>query len=135
LKPGKNKMNGTQALAYCRLRQDSQADFGRTSRQRYVLEQIFKKMKKKPVSKWYDVLKAVLPYVTTDLTEDKILDYMQDVIFMGTTEIEQFRLPVSGTFYDSYHGTDRVLAISDLEKNREELKKFIFDKVEPQEDK
>ena len=135
LKPGKNKMNGTQALAYCRLRQDIYSDFGRTGRQRYVLEQIFKKMKKKPVSKWYDVLKAVLPYVTTDLSEDKILDYMQDVIFMGTTEIEQFRLPVSGTFYDSYHGTDRVLAISDLEKNREELKKFIFDKVEPQEDK
>lgn len=73
LKPGKNKMNGTQALAYCRLRQDIKADFGRTERQRYVLSQIFNKMKKKPVSKWYDVVKAVVPDITTDLTEDKIL--------------------------------------------------------------
>lgn len=45
LKPGINNMNGTQALAYCRLRQDKRADFGRTERQRYVLNQIFLSMK------------------------------------------------------------------------------------------
>lgn len=136
LKPGKNKMNGTQALAYCRLRQLGNSDFDRTGRQRYVLEQIFKKMKKKPVSKWFDVLEAVMPEITTDLTEDQIMEYMQDVIFLGTTTIDQFRIPVDG----SYKGIDvildgrtaNVLEI-DIEKNREALKEFIYSDGEKQE--
>ena len=129
LKPGKNKMNGTQALAYCRLRQDIKADFGRTERQRYVLSQIFNKMKKKPVSKWYDVVKAVVPDITTDLTEDKIFEYMKDVIFIGTTEINQCRIPVDGSFSDDDTADGKVLMIN-LDDNKEALKDFIFEKEE-----
>lgn len=125
LKPGKNKMNGTQALAYCRLRQDVHADFGHTSRQRYVLEQIFKKMKKKPVSKWYDVLNSVMPDVTTDLSEDKIIEYMTDVIFLGTTTIDQLRIPIDGSFkgIDTPDGDSLDI---DVEENKKALKEFIF---------
>lgn len=125
LKPGKNKMNGTQALAYCRLRKVGD-DFGRTERQRTVISQIFKKMKKKPVNKWYDVLEAVMPEITTDLSEDKIIEYMTDVIFMGTTYIDQFRVPVDGSWKGITVGRDEVLEV-DIEENREALKKFIYE--------
>lgn len=125
LKPGKNKMNGTQALAYCRLRKVGN-DFGRTERQRTVIDKIFKKMKKKPVNKWFDVLKAVMPEITTDLPEDKIIEYMQDVIFMGTTYINQFRVPIDGSWSGMTVGTEEVLDV-DIEKNREALKKFIYE--------
>lgn len=126
LKPGKNKMNGTQALAYCRLRQDINADFGRTERQRYVITQIFNKMKKKPVSKWFEVAEAVMPEITTDLNEEKITEYLKDVIFMGTTKIEQLRIPVDGSYSNGKSNGQDVLEI-DLDKNKSEMKKFIFE--------
>lgn len=126
LKPGKNKMNGTQALAYCRLRQDVRADFGRTDRQRYVLEQVLKKMKKKPVSKWYDVLNAVMPEVTTDLSEEEIIEYMTDVIFLGTTTIDQMRIPIDGSFKELKGTPDGDVLDVDVKENKEALKEFIF---------
>ncbi len=137
LKPGMNKMNGVQALAYCRLRQDIRADFGRTERQRYVLSQIFHKLKTQPISKWYDTAEAVLPEVSTDLDNDTIMGYMKDVIFMGTTEINQFRIPVDGSYVPiTVNGMD-VLDI-DLDENRKSIKEFIYEKEpkksqEPQE--
>ena len=100
-----------------------------TERQRYVLSQIFNKMKKKPVSKWYDVVKAVVPDITTDLTEDKIFEYMKDVIFIGTTEINQCRIPVDGSFSDDDTADGKVLMIN-LDYNKEALKDFIFEKEE-----
>ncbi len=127
LEPGINNMNGTQALAYCRLRQDSKADFGRTERQRYVLQQIFLSMKSQPISQWFEMAEAVMPEISTDLSYDKILGYLKDVIFMGTTDIEQFRIPVDGSFEnDSVNGQD-VLKI-DLSQNRKALEEYIYEK-------
>ena len=125
LKPGVNNMNGTQALAYCRLRQDKNADFGRTQRQRYVLTQILKKMKTKPKRKWFKILNAALPEVTTDIKEDDIINYMLKVLLIGNTEIEQFRVPIDGSYYNQNVAGSSVLGI-DVEQNKEALQKFIF---------
>lgn len=43
---GLQTLNGTQAVAYARIRYVGNADFQRTSRQREVLRQIFEKVKK-----------------------------------------------------------------------------------------
>ena len=48
--PGKNRMNGAQALGYCRVRYvpniaGTENDQGRTERQRWVMEGIFKRVK------------------------------------------------------------------------------------------
>ena len=134
LKPGVNKMNGTQALAYCRLRQDKNADFGRTQRQRYVISQILKKMKTKPIRKWNKILEAAMPEVTTDISEDMIYEYMKDVILIGNTEIEQFRIPIEGSYHDQSVAGSSVLGI-DVEQNREAVKKFIFGEDEDRGDK
>lgn len=129
LKPGLNKMNGTQALAYCRLRQDARADFGRTERQRYVLNQIFIAMKSQPMSKWYEVAESIMPEISTDLSNDEIFDLMKDVVFMGTTDIEQLRIPVDGTYENgSVNGND-ILEI-DLKANKKAMKEYIFGKEE-----
>lgn len=130
LKPGINKMNGTQALAYCRLRQDKNADFGRTGRQRYVLNQILKKMKSKPKKKWVKVLKVALPEITTDLSEKEIMNYMLNVYLIGNTEVEQFRVPIDGTYYDQRVDGASVLGI-DIEPNKKALEDFIFEDSKP----
>jgi len=128
LKPGVNNMNGTQALAYCRLRQDIKADFGRTERQRYVISQIFHKLKTQPISKWYNTAEAVLPEVSTDLNNDAIMGYMKDVIFMGTTEINQFRIPIDGSYSNLTLSNGQQVLNIDLDMNRKAIKEFIYEK-------
>lgn len=124
LKQGNNRMNGTQALAYCRIRQDIRGDFGRTERQRYVISQILAAMKKEPLSKWYETAEAVMPLMTSDMNSDTILDYMKCVVLMGTTEFEQLRLPVDGSFSNGTAGGQKVLNV-DLETNIQAYNEFI----------
>lgn len=124
LKPGKNKMNGYQALAYCRIRQDAQADFGRTKRQRKVLNAIFKKTKNMSLTELVDLAEIILPNIETDLSNAEIIGYIKDVLFMGSSKIYRYRIPVDGTYTpQTVNGMD-VLTI-DLEENRRRLNKFI----------
>lgn len=126
LKQGNNKMNGTQALAYCRIRQDVKGDFGRTERQRYVISQILAAMKKQPLSKWYETAEAVMPQMTTDMSADTIYDYMKCVVLMGTTELEQLRIPVDGSYTNESAGRQKVLGVN-LDTNVQAYKKFVYE--------
>ena len=111
LKKGVNRMNGTQALAYTRIRQDKTADFGRTQRQRNVVESIFKEVKTMPMTKWITLAEEILPYISTDLTNDQIMSYMTSVITMGTTEINQMRIPVDNGYTNQTIRKMQVLVI------------------------
>lgn len=129
LKPGVNNMNGTQALAYCRLRQDIKGDFGRTERQRYVINQIFLKMKSQPISKWYETAEAIMPYISTDLSNEEIFSLLKNVVFMGTMDIDQLRIPVDGTYENGTVNGQLVLDI-DLDANKKAMEEYIFGKEE-----
>lgn len=124
LVPGKNIMTGSQALAYCRIRQDAQADFGRTQRQRNVLNSILQKVKGLSLTQLTELAQKILPQVSTDLTDDEILSYLKTIVFMGTTELNQFRLPVDGSYTPTYIDGMDVLVI-DRESNEAELKRFL----------
>ena len=152
LKVGKQHLNGRQALGYVRIRKGIDVigtpvvtanglidDPGRTWRQRTVLSSVFDKMKTQPLSKWTKVLDEVLEDVTTDLDDKTILNYMKDVITMGTTEIKQFRIPMDNYFYDdrknefpdaqgwSLVPTAKNTRSYDPTENAEALRQFIFD--------
>ncbi len=126
LKKGRNKMNGKQALAYTRIRQDAQNDFGRTQRQRVVMQSLFTNVKSMPMSQWDAVAKEVLPYFTTDLTNEAILEYLVAVIRMGTTEIEQFRIPLDDAYQNETKNGQEVL-VPDMLRNKQALQRFIFE--------
>lgn len=126
VKPGMNNLNGKQALAYTRIRQDAEADFGRTARQRKVLQSLFTKMKTKSYSQLLQLSETVMQNITTDLSNEKIFSYMADVIKMGTTEIDQQRIPLNNTYSAERIGGMEVL-VPDLNKNKEALWKFIFE--------
>lgn len=126
VKPGMNNLNGKQALAYTRIRQDVEADFGRTARQRKVLQSLFTKIKTKSYSQLLELSGSVMPYITTDLSNDQIFSYMADVIKMGTTEIDQQRIPLNNT-YSAERINGMEVLVPDLDKNKEELWKFIFE--------
>ena len=132
LKPGKNNMNGIQALAYSRIRKEGNGDFRRTERQRVVLQAIFTKAKGLSFNELIKTMQSVLPYISTDLTNEEIISYMKSMLFMGTTEINQYRLPVDGTFTDETIRSMKVL-VPDIPRNAELLQNFIFNDVHEKE--
>lgn len=126
VKPGLNLMNGNQALAYTRIRQDAKADFGRTQRQRNVLQSIFTKVKGMSIGELKDLMNKILPSIVTDLTNDEITSYLLSVVMMGTTKFEQMRIPVDNSFQDAKIRGMAVLVL-DFQKNQEALRNFIFE--------
>lgn len=133
VKVGKNKLNGAQALGYCRIRKTVFTpngltdDYGRTWRQRNTISGIFDKVKKLPMSKWLDIAEDILDgYVTTDLSNKAIINYIKDVVMMGTTEIHQLQIPVSGYYSGSnIDGVGSCLVIQ-KEYQADALNQFVF---------
>lgn len=125
LKPGLNVMNGVQALAYSRIRQDAQGDFGRTERQRKVLQAIFTEAKAMSLSELIELAEEIMPYISTDLTNEQIMSYMQSVLMLGTTEINQMRIPIDNS-YEQRRIDNMAVLVPDLPVNVQALQDFIY---------
>lgn len=142
LKVGKQKLNGYQALGYCRIRKGRDVigksvvtangltdDYGRTWRQRTVISAVFAKMKKQPLSKWLDVGNKVLSNIETDLGNNEIISLMKDTVFLGTADVKQLQIPMEGYFTTSSDGAYLIstnTSETDWSTNADILKKFIF---------
>lgn len=71
---GSQKLNGEEALAYCRIRYlDSDGDVSRTERQRKVIASLIDAGKGASMGQVTDLLDAVLPKVTTNMSRTGIL--------------------------------------------------------------
>ena len=140
VKPGMNTLNGAQALGYSRIRKIAFGiqpytpdgltdDYGRTWRQRNVVNAVFNKVKGMSLSQLLDLTQTILSkYVKTDLSSTDILGYVKDVVLMGTTEIYQLQIPVEGYYTnDPSYGSLGDVLLPDLAANSEALKQFIFD--------
>lgn len=125
LQPGTNVMNGTQALAYTRIRQDAQGDFGRTERQRKVLQAIFTEAKSLSLSELIELAEELMPCISTDLTNDQIMSYMQSVLMLGTTEIDQMRIPIDNS-YEQRRINNKAVLVPEMETNVNALQDFIY---------
>jgi polyisoprenyl-teichoic acid--peptidoglycan teichoic acid transferase len=124
-KPGLQNLNGKQALAYSRIRYVGNGDYERTERQRRVLNVLFKKIKAQGITKLPGVINTLLPYVETSLSNDKISELAMDAFKFDTENIEQFRLPVDGTFKNQKIRGMAVL-VPDIEENKIRLNNFIY---------
>ncbi len=97
LKSGKQHLNGTQAVAYSRIRKTANIwgtnnDYGRTDRQRYVMEQLFNKAITMDKTKYLKLVKALIPCSETSLSYDEILSLAVNVLLESPT-FSQDRLP------------------------------------------
>ena len=126
LKSGVNHLTGEQALAYCRVRAVGNADFGRTDRQRLVLNKILDKCKSLSIRQLDTLLKEVLPLVSTDMDSKQIDRYVVDILpLLAKLDSAQLRIPADGAYYDDVRGGMQVL-VPDLAKNRAALEDMIF---------
>lgn len=71
-KAGKQRLDGTQATAYCRVRYTAGGDFTRAKRQRTVVQAIMKKVKKSGPITLLSLTNEVLPQVYTSISGGKI---------------------------------------------------------------
>ena len=122
---GMHHLDGTQALAYCRIRYDG-GDQRRTERQRTVLQAVFKKMKDTPVTQYPAILNELLPLVTTNISANEFISLGKDIADTGATQFEDLKVPcdkhedgkmINGVYYMTY----------DLKAETKELHKFIYE--------
>ena len=67
-KPGKQTLDGAQAVTYCRIRKNSGGDTGRGNRYKTVMAAVMKKAAKNPL-KMQQLSKKVMPQVRTNMSQ------------------------------------------------------------------
>ena len=108
--PGLQVLSGIQAVAWARIRavsteQGTANDYGRTDRQRIVMEKLLNKALSMDVSKYPSLIKAILPHLQTSLSFSEILSLGTDVlgnqVKFQQTRVPQpeYVMPISGASY------------------------------------
>jgi len=97
-KHGKIHLNGVQAVAYSRIRYQTSIwgtsnDYGRTDRQRYVMEQLFNKAVKMEKSQYVKLAKALIPCSETSLSYNEIMSLATSIL-LHSPSFEQSRIPL-----------------------------------------
>lgn len=90
---GLQSVDGTQALAYARIRYTDGGDFERSHRQRTVMEKVFEKLKSIPVIKYPEALDLLLPIINTNLSSSEILSLCLDLMTVDHNNIIEERFP------------------------------------------
>lgn len=90
---GSQKVDGTQALAYCRIRYTDGGDFERSKRHRTVINQIIDKCKNIPLSQYSSFLDELLPLVDTNLESSEILSIAVNLSLLKDCPLLQDSFP------------------------------------------
>ncbi len=123
---GLSHLDGDHALMYARIRK-LDSDFGRTSRQRNVLNAVFRKVKDCSVSELLDLVDTILPLVSTDMTNMEITSLaVKYAPSLATLSITTHSVPGNGTYT---HARIRGMAV--LVPNLYTIKKQIFEEYLP----
>lgn len=76
---GEQVLNGTQAVAYARIRKVGNNDFERTQRQRAVISAMIDKAKKSDLSTINKVIDEVFPQIATNMSNKQLISLAADV--------------------------------------------------------
>lgn len=118
---GMNHLDGVKALSYARMRKID-SDFNRTQRQRNVLMKLFEKVKDSDLTTLTKLLDTLLPMMKTDMEKTEIIALLMKIApALSNVELEQYRIPQDGSYYDATIRGMMVL-VPDLAKNQQYLK-------------
>lgn len=124
---GTYTLDGKQALSYSRIRYVGDADFERTQRQRTVINQVMKNMKKVNPVRLNKNIKKALPYIGSDMSSlDMYLLSLRVPSLLIGYDLEQMRVPADGTWsYDETDDGQSILGV-DFAANTQILKDKIY---------
>lgn len=91
--PGKQRINGYQAIAYTRIRKVDSA-INRDERQREVMLSVINTMKQEDFSKYPSLLNTLLPYVSTNLTPKDLINIAFTAYNFKPLTIKQGQFPI-----------------------------------------
>lgn len=136
---GTQLANGNQALGYCRIRKVSTGtesyDFGRTQRQRAVLNAIFDKVKSKNIIQLGWLMNDILTNVNieTDISKKQFNNLLEQAINLNIKTLENKRIPSDGSYNNKKVKLGKynqdVLEPKDWDATRKEIKEFIYGEV------
>ena len=124
--PGYQLLNGRQALGYSRIRAVG-TDFGRTERQRTVLEALMRQVKAKPF-KIFEAVNTVLPNLTTNIDDNRMfLLGLEMAPLLVMNNLVQFQVPAEHYWQNAYMPNGQEVLAIDFEHNNIELRRAIYD--------
>lgn len=134
-------LNGIQAIEYARIRkklnQNGQRDdYGRTDRQRTVLETILKKVKQMPYNEIPSLINTFLPYMKTSVDLSKILS-LSKILKSNDISISQTRVPmveytINGNYNLTVNGSNKSTVYYNLKYAGKLINAFIYDDISPE---
>lgn len=117
-------VNGTQAVSYARIRYTQGNDFRRAARQRLVLQKTLEKAKTCGIGTLNNILNEVLPDVTTNMDNSKIMTYAAAVLSYDI--VDQAGFPFDHIEDEGdLTGSDNVITVT-LENNVIKLHDFLL---------
>lgn len=126
--PGIQKLNGTQAVKYARIRKID-SDSVRTQRQRNVLIALFKMFKEANVVKKTQMIQQGLSQIKSNMTAKQITALGMAVVPKMSNDVEQLRLPIDGYYKtNTYNGWYMVVDYNGIIPI---LYKFIYGQAHP----
>lgn len=99
-KEGLNHLDGHDALAYARQRYVD-SDFVRVERQNTIIRKVAEKIKELSYTEILNLVRVVMPYITTNLNNEEIKSYLIDVIGFDLGNIQSYTWPL-GEYDDIY---------------------------------
>ncbi len=133
---GKNHLNGLQAVSYSRIRSTSTIDgtsndYGRTDRQRYVLQQLFTKALSLKKADFVDIIGELAPYCQTSLSYTEILNIALKMLLYSPT-FEQSRVPFTDYTMPTPKTNAGSVVYYDLNFAANIIHSFIYDDIKPE---
>lgn len=125
MQAGTVTMTGTQALAHARNR-SLDNDFGRTRRQRSVLNGIYRKvMQMNDPAAVLSLVNFCMTQVKTNMAVNDIYRMAMDVLTTENLKVQQISVPAEGTYQSVKYNGMEVLDV-DIQANKENLTNYLY---------
>lgn len=121
---GTYNLNGTQALAYGRIRKIDN-DYARTERMRTVLEKVFEKAQKLDVVTLNNLVNELLPKVSTNITQTEIIKMIPQIYSYKVVSSLGWPYEIKGITLTAWYGVPVT-----LEENVKKLHAELFEDEE-----
>ncbi len=122
---GVQHLDGNQATAYARIRYTKGDDYARSARQREVINEIVKKLKKADIGTVNNIINTIFPEISTNFTNMEILSLAKDALSYNLSQTVGF--PFNKRAGDAGGKKGSVVFAMDLESNVTALHKFLYE--------
>lgn len=117
--------DGVMAVAFARNRFVGNSDYERTERQRYLISQLMKEVKRMSVAQMTEKMQGILECVTTNIPETEIWSMVSELPDLLEYEFNMDRVPYDN-MYDVIYVNNQDMLVPYWEDTLEKMNEFIY---------